>query len=78
MTALSVGCDLLTVGCGAGIEGVFNEVQNTGQQLERLLRKTVEGLVAHVTAKITSHTLKHYLRRVFGIDVQTFSVVTEG
>lgn len=25
------------------IEGVFNEVQNTGRQLERLLRKTVEG-----------------------------------
>ena len=56
------------------IEGVFNEVQNTGRNLERLLRKTVIGLVTHVIAKITSHTLKLLLRRFFGIDVQTFSI----
>lgn len=56
------------------IEGAFNELQNTGRNLERLLRKTVAGLKTHVIAKVTSHTLKLLLRRQFGIDVQTFSV----
>lgn len=58
------------------IEGVFNVVQNTGRNLERLLRKTVIGLTTHVIAKITSHALKLLLRRFFGIDVQSFSIRT--
>lgn len=57
------------------IEGTFNELQNTGRNLERLLRKTVRGLSTHVTAKVTSHTLKLLLRRFFGIDVQTFQTI---
>lgn len=56
------------------IEGTFNEIQNTGRHLEHLLRKTVQGLTTHVIAKITSHTLKLFLRRFFGIDVQTFEI----
>jgi hypothetical protein len=40
------------------IEGLFNEVQNTGRNLERFLRKKVSGLCAHVAAKMTSHTLR--------------------
>lgn len=56
------------------IEGVFNEVQNTGRNLERLLRKTVIGLATHVIAKVTSYTLKLLLRRSFGIDAQSFSI----
>ncbi len=56
------------------IESTFNEVQNTGRNLERLLRKTVPGLVTHVIAKMASHTLKHLLRRDWGIDVQTYTV----
>jgi hypothetical protein len=56
------------------IEGAFNELQNTGRNLERLLRKTVIGLATHVIAKVTSHTLKLLLRRQFGIDVLTFTV----
>lgn len=55
------------------IEGIFNEVQNTGRNLERLLRKTVIGLSTHVIAKMTSHLLKFILRKQFGVDVQTFS-----
>ena len=58
------------------IEGAFNELQNTGRNLERLLRKTVTGLATHVIAKVTSHTLKLLLRRQFGIDVQTFSTIS--
>lgn len=57
------------------IEGTFNEIQNTGRNLERLLRKTVQGLSTHVIAKVTSHTLKLLLRRFFGIDVQSFQTI---
>jgi hypothetical protein len=56
------------------IEGVFNELQNTGRNLERLLAKTITGLCTRVIAKMTSHLLKLLLRRDFGIDVQTFVV----
>lgn len=56
------------------IEGVFNEIQNTGRNLERLLAKKVVGLCTRVIAKLTSHALKLLLRRDFGIDVQSFSV----
>jgi hypothetical protein len=54
------------------IEGVFNEVQNTGRNLERLLRKKVDAICVHVAAKIASHTLRLFLRQRFGIDVLTF------
>ena len=54
------------------IEGVFNEVQNTGRNLERLLRKTVAGMCVHVAAKMASHALRVLLRQRFGIDVLTF------
>jgi hypothetical protein len=54
------------------IEGVFNEVQNTGRNLERLLRKKIAGLCVHVAAKMASHTLRILLRQHFGIDVLTF------
>lgn len=56
------------------IEGTFNEIQNAGRNLERLLAKTVIGLSTRVIAKMTSHALKLLLRRLFGIDVQTFAV----
>jgi hypothetical protein len=54
------------------IEGAFNEVQNTGRNLERLLAKTILGLCTRVIAKMASHALKLVLRRFYGIDVQTF------
>ncbi len=55
------------------IEGVFNEIQNTGRNIERLLAKTVIGLATRVIAKMTSHLLKFILRKFHGIDVQTFT-----
>jgi len=55
------------------IEGVFNEIQNVGKNLERLLAKTVIGLCTRIVAKMTSHLLKFILRHKFGIDVLTFS-----
>jgi hypothetical protein len=56
------------------IEGSFNELQNTGRNLERLLAKTVVGLSTRVIAKVTSYTLKQLLRDSFGLNVQTFQV----
>jgi hypothetical protein len=57
------------------IEGVFNEIQNTGRNVERLLAKTVIGLATRIIAKMTSHLLKFILREVHGIDVQTFTQI---
>jgi hypothetical protein len=39
------------------IEGVFNEVQNTGRNLERLLRKKVEGLCVHPLSRLLFNPL---------------------
>jgi hypothetical protein len=49
-----------------------NQVENTRHNLERLLRKKVDALCVHVTANMTSHTLRIFLRQRFGIDVLTF------
>lgn len=56
------------------IEGTFNEVQNTGRNLERMLTKTVIGLATRVATKITHHVLKYLLRDQYGIDILTFEV----
>ncbi len=57
------------------IEGLFNELQNVGKNLERLLAKTVIGLCTRIVAKMTSHLLKYILRYNFNIDVLTFEKV---
>ena len=54
-------------------EGLFNEVQNVGKNLDRLLAKTIIGLCSRIVAKMTSLLLKYILRYQFGIDVLTFS-----
>lgn len=69
------GFDRLLNSLRERIEGTFNEVRNTGRDLERLLRKTVLGLSTHVIAKMASYVLKLVLRRFYGADVQTFEVV---
>lgn len=68
------GFDRWLNGIRERIEGVFNELQNTGRHLEHLLRKTVSGITGHVIAKVTSHTMRLLLRREYGIDVQTFTI----
>jgi len=57
------------------IEGLFNELQNVGKNLERLLAKTVVGLCTRIVAKMTSHLLKYILRYNFNIDVLTFEKI---
>jgi hypothetical protein len=58
------------------IEGVFHEIQDTGRNIERLLAKTVLGLTTRVIAKMTAHLLRHLLRIDFGVNVQTFEVIS--
>jgi len=55
------------------IEGVFHEVQDVGRNIERLLSKTILGLVTRVIAKMTSHLLRRLLLVDFGVNVQTFA-----
>ena len=57
------------------VEGAFNELQNVGRNLERLLAKTVAGLCARVTVKMANHTLKVLLRRCYDIDIVSFSYI---
>lgn len=56
------------------IEGVFHEIQDVGRNIERLLSKTILGLMTRVIAKVTSHVLRHILLVDFGVNVQTFEV----
>lgn len=58
------------------IEGVFHEIQDTGRNIERLLAKTVVGLCTRIAAKMTSHLLRHLLWIDFGVNVQTFEVIS--
>jgi hypothetical protein len=58
------------------IEGVFHEIQNTGRNIERLLTKTVLGLCTRIIAKMTSHLIRYLLRVDFGVNVQTFEVLS--
>ena len=58
------------------IEGVFHEIQNTGRNVERLLTKTVLGLCTRIIAKMTSHLVRYLLRVDFGVNVQTFEVLS--
>jgi hypothetical protein len=59
------------------IEGSFNELQNTGRNMERLLAKTIIGLSTRVIAEAINYTLNQLPRRSFGLDVQTFRVTDE-
>lgn len=56
------------------IEGVFHQLQNTGRNIERLLAKTLFGLTARITLKVTCLVLKRLLARDFGFDLQNFSI----
>jgi hypothetical protein len=57
------------------VEGAFNELQNVGRNLERLLAKTIAGLCTRVTVKMANHTLKVLLRRDYDIDIVSFSYI---
>src|SRR5437667_43677 len=59
------------------IESTFNQLQNTGRFLERLLAKTPHGLFTRVIAKVAALVLRFLLNKRFGIDVLSFSIVSD-
>ena len=59
------------------IESTFNQLQNTGRFLERLLAKTPHGLFIRVIAKVAALVLSFLLNKRFGIDVLSFSIVSD-
>jgi len=69
------GFDTLMGSFRQRVEGVFNELQNVGRNLEKLMAKTVIGLASRVVALMASHILKLFLRRFYNIDIQTFSMI---
>jgi hypothetical protein len=55
------------------VRRLFNEIQNTGRNIERLFAKTAIGLGTRVISIMTSHLLKFVLRKFHGIYVQAFT-----
>ena len=56
------------------IEGSFDILKEGGRSVERTLAITVDGLCSRIIAKISSVTLRLFLRKFFGIDVLTYTV----
>lgn len=57
------------------IEGAFDLLKEGGRSVERTLAITVEGICARIIAKISSITFRLFLRKFFGIDVLTYTVI---
>jgi hypothetical protein len=56
------------------IEGMFDQLKEGGRSVEHTLAHTVEGLCARIGTKITCITLRVLLRKIFGIDLLTYSI----
>jgi hypothetical protein len=56
------------------IEGAFDILKEGGRSVEKTLAITVDGLCSRIIAKISSVTLRLFLRKFFGIDVLTYTV----
>jgi hypothetical protein len=56
------------------IEGAYDILKEGGRSVEKTLAITVEGLASRIIAKISSVTLRLFLRKFFGIDVLTYTV----
>ena len=54
------------------IEGVFNEAQNTGRNLEIFFRKMTSGFFSDLAANMPSYTLRILLYQRFGIHFLIF------
>ena len=55
------------------IEGAFDILKEGGRSVEHTLAHTIDGLCARIIAKISSVTLRLFLRRFFGIDTVTYT-----
>jgi len=56
------------------IEGAFDLLKEGGRSIEKTLAITIDGVCSRVIAKISSVTLRLFLRKIFGIDVLTYTV----
>lgn len=56
------------------IETIFDCLKEGGRSVEKTLAKTLEGLTTRIIAKITGFTLKHILKKQFGINSLNYSV----
>ena len=56
------------------IEGAFDLLKEGGRSVEKTLAITVEGVCTRIIAKISSVTLRLFLRKFYGIDVLTYTV----
>ncbi len=57
------------------IESLFQEVQNTGRNIEHLLAKTRWGLFTRVITRVTSQVFKILLRNRYSIDPLSFTIM---
>ena len=67
-------CDRLLGRVRERIEGTFNELQNTGRNLERMQAKTGLGMAIRVATNVTHHGLKYRVRHTYGIAILTVQV----
>jgi len=56
------------------IEVAFDILKEGGRSVEHTLAHTINGLCSRIIAKISSVTLRMFLRRFFGIDLLTYTV----
>ena len=56
------------------IEGVLDLLKEGGRSVEKTPARTVRGPASRITAKISSLTLRLFLRKFFGIDALTYTV----
>ena len=56
------------------IETAFDLLKEGGRSVEKTLAITLDGLCSRIIAKITAVTFRIFLRKIFGIDVLTYTV----
>jgi len=56
------------------IEGTFDLLKEGGRSVEKTLALTLEGLCTRIIAKISSVTLRLFLRKFLGIDVLSYTI----
>jgi len=58
------------------IEGTFDILKEGGRSVEKTLAITLDGLCSRLIGKISGVTLRLFLRKIFGIDVLTYTVTS--
>jgi hypothetical protein len=56
------------------IEGAYDILKEGGRSVEHTLAITLDGLCSRIIAKISSVTLRLFLKRFYGIDTLTYTV----